>query len=121
MIKRYKSTRLKRQARIRKHLLGSTVRPRLSVHRSSKHIYAQIIDDSKGITLVSASDHEIKLPAKSKTKPTKTTYAENVGTLLAGKAKKAQITKVVFDRGHYKFHGRVKALAQASKAAGMEF
>lgn len=119
MIKRYKNTRLKRRARVRVSIFGTTQRPRLSVYRSLKHIYAQIIDDSTGSTLAFASDKNI--PAAKLKKANKTQIASLVGDLLAQKALKSKISKIKFDRGYYKFHGRVKALAQAARSAGLEF
>ncbi len=116
MIKRYNTTKNKRQARVRSKLFGTTQRPRLSVFRSNQHIYAQIINDETGTTLVSASDKDLKTQ-----KATKTEIANLVGKELAQKAQKAKITKICFDRGAYKFHGRVKALAQAARENGLEF
>ncbi len=102
--------------RIRKKLTGTDERPRLSIYRSTAHIYAQIIDDSKGTTLVSASTVE----AKSKTGGNLAS-AKEVGKAVADKAKAKGITKVVFDRGGYLYHGRVKALADAAREAGLQF
>ena len=106
-----------RKKRTRSRVRGTTDRPRLHVYRSCKHIYSQIINDEKGITITAASSKEIKITAKQ----TKTSIAAQVGTLLAGKCKKSKITKVRFDRGAYKYHGRVKALAEAAREAGLEF
>ena len=119
MIKRYKNTKLKRRARVRFNISGTTNRPRLTVYRSLKHIYAQIIDDSSGSTLAFVSDKNI--PAAKLKKANKTQKASMVGELLAQKAIQSKITKIKFDRGYYKFHGRVKALAQAARSAGLEF
>lgn len=97
---------------------GMIKRPRLSVFRSNKTIYAQIIDDKARKTLVSASEKEIKLKIKGKTKVEK---ARLVGEILAQKATKKKIKKVVFDRGSYRYHGRIKALAEGAKKGGLEF
>jgi large subunit ribosomal protein L18 len=111
--------RRKRRVRsvLRKQANG---RPRLSVHRSSKHIYAQIIDDTKGETLAAASTLEKDLKGKLKTGADKAAAAE-VGRLVAERAVKAGVQTVVFDRGGYQYHGRVKALADAAREAGLEF
>ena len=104
-----------RHGRVRSRVSGSEQRPRLSVFRSGKHIYAQLIDDLTGKTLASASSREIK--AKS----AKTDLGGQVGKLIAEKAKAAKISTVVFDRGGYKYHGRVKALADSAREAGLTF
>ena len=110
--------RLKRHARIRKNLSGTSTTPRLNIFRSNTNIYAQIIDDEKGVTLVSASsiDKELKLENGGNVEA-----AKEVGALLAKRAKEAKITKVTFDRGGYQYHGRVKALADAARENGLEF
>lgn len=95
-------------------------RPRLSVYRSSKNIYAQIIDDAKGLTLAAASTLEKELKGKLKT-GADVAAASEVGKLIAERAKKAGVGKVVFDRGAYLYHGRVKALADAAREGGLEF
>ena len=107
--------RMRRHARIRKTVSGTAEAPRLNVFRSNAHIFAQIIDDTKGITLVSASSVDMKLNSNN------TEACAKVGTEIAKRAKKAGITKVVFDRGGYQYHGRVKALADAARAEGLEF
>ena len=105
-----------RKARVRKALAArGALRPRLSVFRSSKNIYAQIIDDEKGVTLVSASSLALKL------KGNKTEVARQVGRALAEKALALGIKQVAFDRGPYKYHGRVKALAEGAREGGLEF
>ena len=111
-------SRIVRHLRIRQKISGSKDTPRLNVFRSNKNIYAQIIDDTKGITLVSASsnDKELKLENGSNIEA-----AKKVGTLLAERAKKKKIKAVVFDRGGYLFHGRVKNLADAAREAGLKF
>ena len=114
------STRLKRHLRMRKKLVGTGERPRLNVYRSLNNIYAQIIDDTKGVTLVSAStlDKELKdNPGHGGNKEA----AKLVGKLVAEKAVAAGIKQVVFDRGGYIYHGRVKELADAAREAGLEF
>lgn len=148
--------RLKRKKRVRAKVYGTQDRPRLSVFRSNKHIYAQIVDDAKGLTLISASDLELKMdkqslllrnkktaPQKSQNKAENTTRtslssespehselqekytkvdtARMVGELLAKKAIKKKVKKVVFDRGGYKYHGRVKALAEGTRKGGLNF
>src|SRR5574344_1148469 len=112
------TTRLARHARVREKVSGTTVEPRLNVFRSNQNIFAQIIDDEKGITLVSASsiDKELKLENGSNVEA-----ATKVGELLAKRAKEAKIKNVSFDRGGYLYHGRVKALAEAARANGLEF
>jgi large subunit ribosomal protein L18 len=105
-----------RRKRIRAKIKGSKSRPRLNVFRSLKHIYAQLIDDQNGKTLIFASDLELK-----NKKATKTDRAKEVGKLLATKAQDHKIKKIVFDRAGYKFHGRVKAVADGAKEAGLEF
>ncbi|MHA1524856.1 MAG: 50S ribosomal protein L18 [Alphaproteobacteria bacterium] len=114
-------TQSRRKARVRRTVkLRANGRPRLSVFRSSKQIYVQVIDDKSGNTLVAASSLEKDLRAKLKT-GADTAAAEAVGKLVAQRAKKAGISTVVFDRGGYIFHGRVKALAQAAREGGLEF
>ena len=110
--------RQRRHARVRNKVAGTAECPRLNVFRSNSNIFAQIIDDTKGVTLVSASsiDKELKLENGSNVEA-----AVKVGELLAKRAKKAKITKVTFDRGGYLYHGRVKALADAARENGLEF
>lgn len=111
--------RLARHERVRKTVSGSSERPRLSVFRSEKHIYAQIIDDIQGVTLCSASTVDDDL--KGKVKGTNLEGAKQVGTLIAQRAQAKGIKQVVFDRGGYIYHGRVAALAAAAREAGLEF
>lgn len=120
MAKRLKTrvAREKRHARVRKNVYGTPDRPRLNVYRSLEHIYAQVIDDTKGITLVSASTLEKAAQSEIEGK-TKTEQAKVVGKLVAQRALEAGVTKVVFDRGGFKYHGRVQALADASREAGL--
>lgn len=110
--------RLRIHARIRQRVRGSEERPRLAVFRSVKHIYAQVIDDQKGHTVVAASSNEKKSAVKS---GGNVAGAKEVGKLVASRAKAKGISKVVFDRGGYLYHGRVKALADAAREAGLEF
>lgn len=110
--------RARRHAHIRRRMTGTPAMPRLNVFRSSSHIYAQLIDDSAGQTLASASTLDGTLRAK---KDTKTQTAEAVGRLIAERAKAAGIERIVFDRGGYLFHGRVKALAEGARAGGLKF
>ena len=115
-----RAARKNRHVRVRARLSGTTDRPRLCDFRSLSHIYAQIIDDSKGHTLACAStlDHEVKGEANGRVKVGK---AELVGSLMAKRALEQGITQVVFDRGGYKYHGRVKALAEAARQGGLKF
>ena len=110
-----KEKRLRRHRRVRAKIFGTEKRPRLAVFRSLKHIYAQLIDDEKGITLASASSLEVK------EKFSKSKKAYLVGQLIAEKAKKLGIKKVVFDRGGFQYHGRVKQLAEGARAGGLIF
>ena len=112
--------RLRRHKRVRKHVMGTPERPRLNVFRSAHHIYAQVVDDSKGHTLVSAStvDQEVKAQLKGLAKADQ---AKVVGKVLAERALDQGIKQVVFDRGGYKYHGRVKALADAARESGLVF
>ena len=110
--------RKERHSRIRNGICGTAEKPRLNVFRSNANITAQIIDDEKGVTLVSASsiDKELKIENGGNIEA-----ATKVGELIAKRAKKAKIEKVTFDRGGYLYHGRVKALAEAARANGLEF
>ena len=112
---------LRRHVRLRKKISGTTERPRLSVYRSLHHIYAQVIDDTKGITLVAASTVEPDLRKGLKTNGGNIEAAKIVGNTIAKKALEKGITKVVFDRGGQIYHGRVKALATAAREGGLEF
>jgi large subunit ribosomal protein L18 len=112
------AARQKRHERIRLRLTGTTGRPRLAVFRSINQIYAQVIDDSVGHTLASASTLEQGLRDG---KATKTEQAKLVGRLLAERARKAGVEKVVFDRAGFRYHGRVRALAEAAREAGLDF
>jgi len=112
--------RLKRKKRIRKKISGSPERPRLSVFRSTKHIYAQLIDDDNGETLVAISTLRPDVRQQEKVKG-KIEEAKRVGKMIADKAKAKGITEVVFDRNGFLYHGRVRALATAAREAGLEF
>lgn len=107
----------RRKTRVRIKTKGTAKRPRLSVFRSNKRIYAQLINDEAKKTLVAASEKEIKV----KTKQTKTEKAKSVGEILAKKALKKKINQVVFDRGPYYYHGRVKTLAEGARKGGLRF
>ena len=109
-----------RHIRVRKKVSGSSERPRLCVFRSLRAIYAQIIDDSGGVTLVAASSQEALREVGEALRP-KSAVSAAVGKLLAERAQAHGITQVVFDRGGYKYHGRVKALAEAAREGGLEF
>jgi large subunit ribosomal protein L18 len=119
-IKDSKASRKRRHERVRKRVSGTDARPRLCVFRSLKHIYAQLIDDGSGQTITSAStlDSEIETDSADKNKRGK---AELVGALVAKRAQEKGINQVVFDRGGYRYHGRVKALADAARKAGLRF
>jgi large subunit ribosomal protein L18 len=108
--------RLRVHDRIRAKMQGTTERPRLNVYRSLNHIYVQLIDDSQGVTIVSAST----VAAKTKTGGN-VAAAKEIGKLVAERAQEKGIKKVVFDRGGYLYHGRIKALADAAREAGLEF
>ncbi len=109
--------RRRRHLRVRKQVRGTAARPRLAVYRSNRYIYAQVIDDDAGTTIVAASSREQALADKGLTVDT----AKEVGTLLAARAVDAGVSAVVFDRGGYPYHGRVKALADAAREGGLKF
>ena len=111
------SARDRRRHRVRRKVSGSTARPRLAVFRSNRYIYAQIIDDLDGRTVVAASSQEADMRGERLTVET----AAKVGSLVGQRAKEAGVSAVVFDRSGYKFHGRIKALAEAAREAGLEF
>jgi large subunit ribosomal protein L18 len=115
-----RAARIRRHARVRRRVKGSAEKPRLCVFRSLSHIYAQVIDDVSRTTLVSASDVEKEVTSKANGKK-KSDVATLVGTLVAERAKQKGVSKVVFDRGGYPFHGRIKALAEAARAGGLDF
>ncbi len=111
------ASRQRRHRRVRKNLAGTASRPRLAVYRSNRYIYAQVIDDNSGHTLAAASSQEKDLRSKTLSSDT----ATEVGKLVAERAKDAGVSAVVFDRGGFKYHGRIKALADAAREAGLEF
>lgn len=115
-----RGARLHRHIRVRAKIEGSETRPRLNVFRSLSHIYAQVIDDNKGRTIVAASTLEPEVKGQLDGK-TKSEQAKLIGTLVAKKAADKGVKQVVFDRGGYKYHGRVKALAEAAREAGLKF
>jgi len=112
-----KGQKEKRHRKVRAKIYGTEERPRLCVFKSNKHIYAQVINDEKGFTLASASDLEIKDLKKDK----KINLAQKVGELIAKKAKDKKIETVVFDRGGFRYHGRVKTLAEEARKQGLQF
>ena len=118
MMKSKKDKRQKVRFKIRKRVIGSPEQPRLAVFRSNNEIYAQLIDDSSSTTLAAASSREDNL---SGDKSTRVEQAKSVGKMIAERAKSAGIDNVVFDRGGFLYHGRVKALADAARAAGLNF
>ena len=115
-----KARRIARHARVRRKVVGTSERPRLSVFRSLHHIYAQVIDDTQGVTLAAASSLEGELQS-DRNGQKKSEVSKHVGALLAERARSNGIESVVFDRGGYKFHGRVKALADAAREGGLVF
>ena len=119
-VKNTRLMRLVRHKRARQKMQGTPLRPRLALFRSLNHIYAQVVDDTRGVTLVAASslDPEIR---ESKDSQSKGKVSTLVGALLARRAKGKGVDKVVFDTGGYKYHGRVKAFAEAAREAGLEF
>jgi large subunit ribosomal protein L18 len=112
--------RQKRHLRVRKKIQGTQARPRLNIFRSSKHMYAQLIDDVNGVTIAAASTQDKELKDQFENGGN-TEAAQKVGVLVAQRAKEKGIDKVVFDRGGYLYHGRVQALADAAREAGLEF
>lgn len=112
--------RLRRRFRVRRHIRGTAERPRLAVFRTHKHIYAQIIDDAAGRTVASASSMDKQLRGSVGFGGNKQA-AEAIGRAVAERAKAVGVTKVCFDRGEFRYHGRVAALADAARAAGLEF
>ena len=117
MIKRQdrKVNRLKRHKRVRVHVAGTSERPRLAVYRSLNHLYAQLIDDAASRTVAAASTVGLKAKGNG------VAQAQEVGKAIAGKARAAGVSSVVFDRGGFLYHGRIKALADAAREAGLEF
>ena len=119
-MKNKEAARNRRHGRIRKKIFGTTERPRLIVHRSSKNLYVQVVDDVKASTLYSFSTRD-KSFEKEKPKAGKVQAAEKLGQFFAGRLKEKGIQKVAFDRGGYKYHGRIKALADSLRQGGIEF
>ena len=110
-----------RRLRIRKRVAGDASRPRLSVFRSAVHIYAQVVDDERGVTLAAASSREKNLDLSGIEAKGRIQLSQAVGRLIAQRAKQAGIARVCFDRGGYLYHGRVKALADGARAGGLDF
>lgn len=119
-VKTNKARRVMRHVRVRRKVKGTSDRPRLAIYRSLNHIYAQVIDDTQGVTLASASSLEgdVKSQADGKRK---SEIASQVGTLISERAKEKGVNTVVFDRGGYKFHGRLQSLADAARKGGLVF
>ncbi len=115
-----RAARIRRHVRLRKRVRGTQERPRLAVYRSISHIYAQVIDDDRGHTIASASDVEAQARSEAKGKH-KSDIAKLVGELIGKRAKEQGVTTVVFDRGGYRFHGRVEALASGARESGLTF
>jgi large subunit ribosomal protein L18 len=113
-----REARIRRHRRVRKKVLGTADRPRLAVFRSNRHIAAQVIDDRTGVTLAAASTHESDLASGA---TSNVAAAAKVGALVAERAKAAGVEQVVFDRGGFMYHGRIAALADAARDAGLEF
>jgi len=116
-----RQARLRRHVRVRRRLSGTTQRPRLAVYRSLRHIYAQVIDDESGRTLAAASTLDPAVSSEVSDGKNRTARAAVVGRVVAERSKGAGITEVVFDRGGYRYHGRVRALAEAAREAGLTF
>jgi large subunit ribosomal protein L18 len=115
-----RDARKHRHRRVRAKISGTTERPRLNIYRSLDNIYAQVIDDSKGHTLVSASTIDKEVAEKTKDM-SKVDAAKQVGQIVAERAKQVGITTIVFDRGGYRYHGRIKALAEGAREGGLDF
>lgn len=115
-----KGRRVLRHARVRRKVMGTPQRPRLAVFRSLRHVHVQIIDDTRSVTLAAASSLESAVGQQRDGK-SKTEVSKLVGALIAQRAKEQGITTIVFDRGGYRFHGRVKALAEAARSGGLVF
>lgn len=116
-----RTARLRRHVRVRRRVSGTAVRPRLAVFRSLRHIYAQVIDDVAGHTLAACSTLDPAVRAEMATPTARRAQAALVGRVVADRAQAAGITEVVFDRGGYRYHGRVRALAEAAREAGLHF
>ena len=109
-----------RHSRVRKKIVGTTERPRLCVFRSLNHIYAQVVDDERGVTVAAASSMDKDIRGQ-KNGMNKTAISSDVGALIASRAKEGGVTSVVFDRGGYKYHGRIRSLAEAAREGGLTF
>lgn len=116
MNKNYIKGRLRRGLKVRAKINGTGIRPRIAVYRSSEHMYVQMIDDQKGVTLINLSEKNLTATKEKKTKSQK---AALLGSLLAQKSKELKITSAVFDRNGYKYHGRIKALAEGAREGGL--
>ena len=114
-----KAKRIIRHVRVRRKVSGTSERPRLAVFRSLQHVYAQVIDDSQGVTLAAASSLDKELRSDAKVR--KAEVSRNVGKLIARRAREKGVSAVVFDRGGYKYHGRIKSLADAAREEGLVF
>jgi large subunit ribosomal protein L18 len=114
-------SRIARHERVRNKVSGTAERPRLCVRRSLKHIYAQLVDDTTGVSLAQVASTSKEVLAKLSDASTKTDASTAIGEIIAAKAKEKGISAVVFDRGGYIYHGRVKAVAEAARTAGLEF
>ncbi|HED05198.1 MAG TPA: 50S ribosomal protein L18 [Ignavibacteria bacterium] len=121
MIKRNENSRLRSKIRIRKSISGTSEMPRLTVYRSLNNIYAQLVDDTKGNTIVAASSLSKEIKEEIKDTKGKITGSKIVGNLLAKKAKKKKVNSIVFDRNGYRYHGRVKAVAEGAREGGLKF
>jgi large subunit ribosomal protein L18 len=113
--------RVRRKARIRKKVLGTQVRPRLTIYRSLKHVYAQIVDDSKGLTIASASSLSKELREQAKSAKSELEVCKLVGIAAAKKALEKNVKEVLFDRNGYLYHGRIKAVADGAREGGLKF
>lgn len=120
MLVKKQQKKLRRQRRVRAKISGTDKKPRFCVFRSNKHIYVQLIDDVQKKTILSASDEKLKKSASWR-KKTKTDLAKEIGKAIAQKALEKKIEKVIFDRGPYKYHGRVKAVAEGAREGGLKF
>ena len=120
-MKRHKTTRLRSKTRIRKKIYGTPDKPRLSVYRSLNHIYTQLVDDTTGKILSSASTLSKEIQSEIKNSKSKVDKSKVVGNLIAKKATEKKIITVVFDRGGYRYHGRVQAVADGAREGGLKF
>lgn len=121
MIKRNTNSRLRSKTKIRKKVFGTPERPRMTIYRSLNHVYAQLVDDTTGTTIAAASSKSKDIAEDVKAAKTKTDRSKLVGKLVAQKATEKNITSVVFDRNGYRYHGRVKAVADGARENGLKF